>query len=235
LPTEKFQGRSQVGLYGDFVMMVDDVVGQVLNALEGSGLARNTLVLFSSDNGPVWYPEDTQRFNHDSAGGWRGMKSDAWEAGHRVPWIMRWIHRIPPGSTCPRTIGFVDLLATLADLVGYQLTQDESRDSVSFFACLTHPSCGTLPERPPLLIRSGGGFNTLRHGPWKLIQGLGSGGFTQPARIMPMPNQPDCQLYNLTLDPEEAVNLASAHPQIVEKLLQTLGVILKPDSETPSP
>lgn len=235
LPTEKFLGRSQVGLYGDFVMMVDDVVGQALNALEGSGLARKTLVLFSSDNGPVWYPGDVERFHHDSAGGWRGMKSDAWEAGHRIPWIMRWINRIPHGSTCPRTIGFVDLLSTLADLVGCRLTEAETRDSVSFFPCFTDPSGGVMAQRPPLLIRSGGGLNTVRHGPWKVIQGLGSGGFSQPAHIKPMPNQPNCQLYNLSLDPKESVNLASVHPHIVDQLLQAMNGILNPDPENPSP
>ena len=102
-------------MYGDFVMTVDDVVGQVLDALATTGLKDNTLVMFSSDNGPVWYPKDVEKFGHQSVGPLRGAKGSAWEGGHRVPFIVRWTGRVPPGVKNDHTIAFADVFATLAE------------------------------------------------------------------------------------------------------------------------
>jgi len=97
LPSQDLAGRSGAGMYGDFAMMVDAMIGRVLAALDDAGMAENTLVIFTSDNGPVWYDKDVERFGHDSAGGLRGMKGDAWEAGHRMPLIVRWPGQVAPG------------------------------------------------------------------------------------------------------------------------------------------
>jgi arylsulfatase A len=109
LPTEAFRGKSLGGLYGDFVTQVDDAVGQVLAALDRAKLSDNTLVFFTSDNGPMWYPEDVKKFGHSAAGPWRGMKGDAWEAGHRMPFIARWPGKVPSGATNTETICFSDI------------------------------------------------------------------------------------------------------------------------------
>ena len=98
LPSPEFEGKSGAGMYGDFMQMVDAQIGMVIDAMERTGMSENTLLVFSSDNGPVWYDVDTQRYGHDSSGGLRGMKADAWEAGHRMPFIVRWPGRVKQGS-----------------------------------------------------------------------------------------------------------------------------------------
>ncbi len=118
LPSPEFEGKSGAGMYGDFMLMVDAQIGMVIDAMERTGMSENTLLVFSSDNGPVWYDIDTQRYGHDSSGGLRGMKADAWEAGHRMPFIVRWPGRVKQGSVSDQTICFTDLLATCAAVTG---------------------------------------------------------------------------------------------------------------------
>lgn len=214
LPAPEFRGRSGADLYGDFLMMVDHEIGRVIAALKGADMFQETLLVFTSDNGPVWYPEDTQRFGHDSMGGFRGMKSDAWEAGHRMPFIVRWPGTVEPGSVCNATLSFTDLLATFAAVVGHDLPEEAGPDSFNFLAALQ----GKPFHRPPIVMRSGNGFMTIRSGSWKLIEGLGSGGFSNPARIRPGPGDPEGQLYNLELDPGETTNRFADEPAIVKRL-----------------
>jgi arylsulfatase A-like enzyme len=214
LPAPGFQGKSGAGMYGDFLMMVDHEIGRVLAALETAGMLDDSLLVLTSDNGPVWYPEDVARLGHDSAGGLRGMKSDAWEAGHRMPFIVRWPAVAKAGSVSDRTISFTDLLATLADVVGTELPAGAGPDSFSFLPALK----GGSSERPPIVMESGGGFMTIRSGPWKLIEGLGSGGFSRPARIKAGPGDPAGQLYDLVADPAESNNRFAEKPEIVERL-----------------
>ena len=116
LPSPEFIGKSGASMYGDFMMMVDNEIGRVLNALEATEMDEDTMVIFTSDNGPVWYDEDVTRFDHDSSGGLRGMKSDAWEAGHRMPFIVRWPGEVKKGSVSDHLICFTDLMATFAEM-----------------------------------------------------------------------------------------------------------------------
>jgi len=222
LPAPEFAGRSGAGLYGDFMVMVDAMIGRVLNALEKTGLSRETLVIFSSDNGPVWYDKDVQRFGHDASGGWRGMKADAWEAGHRMPFIVRWPGQVAAGSVSDQTISFVDLLATLAAITGHARQPREGPDSFDFSGVLRGTQPAGKSVRPSLVIRSGAGFMTVRQGDWKLIEGLGSGGFSEPRRIKPGPGDAPGQLYNLKDDPGETANLYKQHPEIVSRLREVL-------------
>jgi arylsulfatase A-like enzyme len=216
LPSPAFVGRSGAGAYGDFLMMVDHEIGRVRSALESAGVLDNTLFVLASDNGPVWYPTDVARFGHDSSGGLRGMKGDAWEGGHRMPFIVRWPGTAAAGSVCDQTIGFTDLLATLADVVGTVLPEGAGPDSISFLAALR----GRPFERTPLVMQSGGGggFMTIRSGRWKLIEGLGSGGFSQPPKIQPGPGEPPGQLYDLVADRAETTNRFAGEPQVVQRL-----------------
>ncbi|MCX6549984.1 MAG: arylsulfatase [Acidobacteria bacterium] len=214
LPSPAFMGKSGAGLYGDFLMMVDHEIGRVLAALESASMLDKTLVVFASDNGPVWYRADAARFGHDSAGGLRGMKADAWEAGHRMPFIVRWPGTVGAGSVCDQTISFTDVLATVADVVGKDLPAGAGPDSFSFLPTLKG---GTI-RRPPIVMQSGGGFMTIRSGRWKLIEGLGSGGFSQPSRITPGPGDPAGQLYDLAADPAETTNRFAGEPEVVERL-----------------
>lgn len=224
LPTEEFAGKSDAGMYGDFVTMVDAEIGRVLGALESAKMSRNTMIVFTSDNGPVWYDEDTERFAHDSVGGLRGMKADAWEGGHRMPFIVRWPAQVEAGSRTAKTISFTDVMATLAEIVGEDLPEQSGPDSYSFLASLR----GDGPnERPPVVMESGGKFMTIRSGKWKLIEGLGSGGFSQPKRIKPKSGEPEGQLFDLEADPGETVNLYSDRLEVVGRLQKEMTSIVE--------
>ena len=225
LPSEEFVGKSGAGLYGDFTMMVDATIGRVLAALEKAGMKDDTLVIFSSDNGPVWYAKDVQRFGHDSVAGLRGMKSDAWEAGHRMPFIVRWPGKAKAGSVSHQTLCFTDLLATFAAITGYQLEQGEGPDSFDFSKVLTGEQPAAQAVRPHLAMRSGGGHMVIRSGDWKLITALGSGGFSDPRKVKPEKGGPRGQLYNLKDDPQEKNNLYLKESERVDQLEALLKTI----------
>ncbi len=217
LPMEEFRGKSMGGLYGDFVAQVDDAVGQVLATIDRSGLSANTLVIFTSDNGPVWYPEDIKKFGHSAAGNWRGMKGDVWEAGHRMPFIARWPGKIAAGTQSEQTICFTDMMATFASVAGQPLAAGVGEDSYDLLPLLLGQKI-TQPLREATVIESSQGVLAIRLENWKLIPHLGSGGFTRPATVKPLPGGPIGQLYNLADDPGETDNLYDRQPQIVQRL-----------------
>lgn len=228
LPSRKFKGRGGAGMYGEFCSMVDAEVGKVLQALETQELASDTMVIFTSDNGPVWYDADIKRFGHDSAGGLRGMKADAWEAGHRMPFLLRWPEVVKPGSISSRLICFTDLMATFADLTSTKLPAGKALDSQSFLPALTDPSAPHLP-REPIVMKAGSGAMMIREGKWKLIDQLGSGGFSSPKRVRPEKGGPKGQLYDLSSDPSEKTNLWSEYPELVQRLGERLEQIAGED------
>ena len=228
LPSKDFVGKSGAGMYGDFLMMVDAEIGRVLAKLEAARLEKNTMLVFTSDNGPVWYARDTERLGHDSSGGLRGMKSDAWEAGHRMPFIVRWPDRVKAGTTSAQLVCFTDLLATFAEVMGATLPDDAGPDSFSFLPALTGAKPSATPVRTQFVMRAGSGASlmTIRSGDWKLIDGLGSGGFSKPSRVQPGPNDPPGQLYNLADDLGETRNVYASHPKIVARLTAEMKAIV---------
>ncbi len=218
LPPDSLRGTSGAGLYGDFTVQVDGVVGRVMNALDRRGMRENTLVVFTSDNGPVWYNEDERHFDHRSAHVYRGMKGDAWEGGHRMPFIARWPDHIPAGTVSDQLLTLTDMLPTIADLTGSPLPPD-STDGYNVRPVLT--------ANRDTIARDGAVINslsylTVRDGPWKLIPGLGSGGFTSPRTRTPGPDDPKGQLYHLGNDPAEQNNLYDERPEVVERLTDQL-------------
>ena len=176
VPTAEFAGRSGAGGYGDFVVQTDAAVGAVLNALEAAGLADDTIVIFSSDNGPERYAyERIRRFGHRSMGPLRGLKRDLWEGGHRVPLVVRWPGRVPAGRVEPGLVAQMDLFASLAALVGAEVPGGSAEDSLDQRACLL----GTGPSRRTTLIHNtAAGRYAIRDGDWVLIDGP-SGGISQ--------------------------------------------------------
>lgn len=224
LPADDFRGKSGAGMYGDFLMMVDSEIGRVLAALEQAGMSEDTLLVFTSDNGPVWYEEDTERFQHDSAGGLRGMKADAWEAGHRMPFVVRWPRAVKAGTATDHLVCFTDLLATFAQLTHTELPTDAGPDSFSFLPELTGISQRITPARSQFVMRAGSvaSMMLIRSGKWKLITEQGSGGFSKPRRIQTVPGEAIGQLYEMTNDPGEQTNLYNDHPEIVTRLQQEL-------------
>ena len=210
VPLEEFQGQSGAGSYGDFVMQVDAGTGRVMQALQDAGLDRDTLVLFSSDNGPVWYDKDVEKYGHRSVGPLRGMKFSSWEGGHRMPFLVRWPNRIEPGNVCDQTIVFSDVLATFAQLTGLkQIPAGMAEDSVSFFPYLTDPSQSPT-ARPPIIQDA----QTIRDGDWKLIL---------PKRGQQ--NKP-AELYNLEADLSEQTNLYQQQPAVAQRLESRLKSFL---------
>lgn len=236
LPASEFEGKSGAGLYGDFAMMVDAEIGRVLRALEKAGMARDTLLVFSSDNGPVWREADAEKFGHRSTAHLRGMKSDAWEGGHRMPMIVRWPDTVAAGSTSEQLVCFTDFLATFASIFGIDLPGDASVDSVSFLPALRGEPATDGNARQQFVMQAGSVPSTMliRRGPWKLITQLGSGGFSKPKYIEPSPGGPAGQLYNLANDPAERHNLYEQRPEIVADLLKALKEAVGKDASTSS-
>ena len=209
VPTEEYHGKSGAGMYGDFVMQVDAVVGRVMASLKAVGMDENTLLLFSSDNGPVWYAENTEKFSHAATGPLRGIKGSAWEGGHRMPFLARWPARLSGGLVTNHTVAFCDVFATFAALVGQKpLREGVARDSVSFAGLLLRPE-EKLPSRPPILHDS----ETIRAGDWKLLTSKKGRGFGASKGVKYSP-----ELYHLKEDLSERNNLYREHPEVVEEI-----------------
>ncbi|TNF72189.1 MAG: arylsulfatase, partial [Bacteroidetes bacterium] len=130
IPNDEFDGRSRAGAYGDFMVQTDHVAGELLKALKEKGVVDNTIVIFSSDNGPEHYAfARAEKFGHFSMGGFRGLKRDVWEGGHHVPFIFKWPGHVESGSVTDEVISQVDLMATLAEITGTELPADAAPDS----------------------------------------------------------------------------------------------------------
>jgi arylsulfatase A len=225
LPAAEFEGQSGAGMYGDFAMMVDAHIGRVLQALDDAQMSRDTLVVFTSDNGPVWFDRDVERFGHDSSGGLRGMKADAWEAGHRMPLVVRWPGRVKAGTSSDQLVCFTDLMATFAAIWGIELPENAGPDSFDFSPVLLDRPPGEATLRESLVMQAGAGHMVIRRGPWKLIDQLGSGGFTKPNRVQAEADGPRGQLYHLENDPAETTNLFLQQPEIVQRLEMELKAV----------
>jgi len=231
LPSADFKGKSKASMYGDFTNMVDANVGKILKSLDQNSMTRNTIVIFTSDNGPVWYEKDVEKYDHDSSGGLRGMKADAWECGHRMPFLVRWPGVAKSGSTSEHLVCFTDLMATFSQMLGKELPTNAGPDSFSFLSQLdgSQPA-EKFPLRKNLVIQAGGKLKTVRKGKWKYIDGLGSGGFSKPKKVKPQPGEPTAQLYDLQSDIGETKNVFADHPEIIAELKSELEKIVNAQS-----
>lgn len=219
LPAAEFEGKSGAGVYGDFVCMVDDVVRQVRQALQESGQLENTILIFTSDNGSHWLPEDIKKFGHQANSHYSGMKSDIWEGGHRVPFIVSWPARIKQGKKCDEVICTTDLMATCAEMTGQPLAENAGEDSFSFWKVLTGETY-TSPLREATIHHSINGDFALRQGDWVYLVAQGSGGWTLPEKqAVHLPKE---QLYNIKEDPSELNNLAVSYPEQTQSMKQLL-------------
>jgi arylsulfatase A-like enzyme len=232
---EPWKGKSGLNAYADFVMETDAAVGRVLEALEKSGVKDNTLVVFTSDNGCAPYigvPE-LEAKGHFPSGPFRGYKADAWEGGHRVPFIMRWPGVVNPGSHCGQTVCQVDLMATFSEVVGSRLPDNAGQDSVSLLPLLRGRG---QPIHEAVVHHSAAGRFAIRSGKWKLLLCPGSGGPFVRADSDPEALKrglPPIQLYDLEADPGEKINLESRHPEVVERLTKLLERLVADGRSTP--
>ncbi len=224
---KEWKGKSGINLYADFVMETDAVVGRVLKALEDSGAARNTLVVFTSDNGCAPYigVEDMEKKGHFASGPLRGYKADAWEGGHRVPFIVRWPGVVEPGSVNDQLVHQADLLATFAEALGVQLPDNAGEDSFSLLSLLKG---GDKPVRETSVSCSINGVPSVRKGSWKYIAAPGSGGWGKGGDQ----SQP-VQLYNLADDLGEGSNQASAQPERLAEMKALLERIITRGRSSP--
>ena len=225
-PGKQFQGKTKAGPHGDFIAEFDHVVATLLKKLEELGIADNTLVMLSSDNGPEVPTVVNMRkdYQHDGARPWRGVKRDQWEGGHRVPFIVRWPGKVPSASTSAQTTCLTDVMATCASIVGAKLPDNCAEDSIDMSSVLMGKD-GGKPVRDYTLHQTWTLQLAIRQGDWKYLDHQGSGGNKYgPASelgpyILPeaAPDAP-AQLYNLAEDPGETKNLILQHPDIAAKL-----------------
>ncbi|CAA6677728.1 MULTISPECIES: arylsulfatase [unclassified Lentimonas] len=221
VPSEDWQGKSSLGRYGDFLMETDWVVGQVLDALDRNGLAENTLVIFSADNGasPSAGIPALKKKGHLVNGNLRGHKADIYEGGHRVPFVVRWPAVVESNSVTSRLTCQTDFIRTCAEILGVSLADNSGVDSVSFFSTLKDSS---QVERSAVVHHSVNGSFAIRQGDWKLVLCSGSGGWTYPMPGKEPEGSPEVQLFNLAVDLGETNNLQAQHPERVEALTALL-------------
>ena len=244
-PNARFKGTSQVGAYGDVIQELDWSVGEILKTLDRLGLSDNTLIGFSSDNGP-------DGAGHPRHGHWprgrvmRGGKGGLMEGSHRVPFLARWPGRIKPGTRSAETISLTDMLATFAAIIGKELPSGAGPDSYNVLPALLGKKLPD-PDRPLVMLSGGIGALSIRAGKWKLIDGQGNCGYAhfvsgKPKALFangkpmpgPNPGDPPAQLYNLKEDLGETNNLYTQHPEVVYRLKAGLEKIRADENYNPS-
>lgn len=221
--SKEWQGKSSIEHpYADFVMQTDAVVGRILDAIEEAKVADNTMVIFTSDNGCASYigVKELEAKGHFPSGPLHGYKADAWEGGHRVPFIVRWPNNVAPNTTCQQTICSVDLMATIAEVLGVKLPDDAGEDSVSLLPLLRGED---RPIHEAVVHQSCPGVLAIRSGPWKLIFGPGTGKVDNSKRL----------LYNLADDLGESKDLSMEHPEKVNELTNLMRRLIVQGRSTP--
>ncbi len=222
LPSAEWKGKSGLNPYGDFVMMLDFYVGQIINAVKAAGIENNTLIVFTSDNGcstAANYKVLLEK-GHKPSSIYRGTKADIFEGGHRVPFIVKWPDAIKSGLITNKTICTTDFMATCAEIVNYKLLPNEAEDSFSMLPLLTNKKPNNFAREATVHHSINGSF-AIRKGEWKLILCPDSGGWSYPN---PKKDQkviatlPKYQLYNLKKDPIEKNNLEASNPEKVKEL-----------------
>jgi len=224
VPVDPFRGMSRAGDYGDYVCQVDGCVGEIVSALERKGIAQNTLLVFTSDNGP----ENTaygriREYGHDSMAHLRGLKRDVWEGGHRVPFLARWPGVTPNGAICNATVSLGDLTATATAIVGEDLPADAGEDSFNMLSLLRGDAA---PVRESIIHHSMRGKFAIRKGNWVFIDAPTGDDNREPDwfkrergyRLHDLPGE----LYNLEDDIAEARNLHAEKPEMVRDMKDLL-------------
>ncbi len=217
---DEWRGKSGLNDYADFVMETDAMVGRVLAALERSGAAEKTLIIFTSDNGcsPLADVKALEAAGHFPSGPLRGYKTSAWEGGHRVPFIVRWPGQVKGGARCDHLVHQADLMATFAEVLGAKLPAGAGEDSVSLLPLLRGEE---KPVREYAISHASSGLPALRKGSWKIIFGPGSGGAGEGPGTAP-----SGQLYDLASDLGETKNLWADKPELVAELTTTMERIV---------
>jgi arylsulfatase A-like enzyme len=228
-PNKEWQGRSGLGPYADFMLETDDAIGRVLAAIEAAGIADSTLVLLTSDNGNASYAggKELEAEGHFPSGPLRGYKFDAWEGGHRVPFIVRWPGKIAAGSVCDELVHQADVFATVAEILGHELPANAGEDSFSLLPLFKDPG---KPVRGHAVSQAPSGTMALRKGPWKII--FGPGGRTNK-KAADAPGEKSAHLFNLADDLGETKDLHAEMPELVAELAALMDQLVNNGRSTP--
>lgn len=246
-PGEEYKGKTKVGPYGDFVYEMDQHIGRIIHTVDSLHIGDDTLIIFTSDNGGV--NEDGENYTggvgslleygHSSSGFLRGMKSDAWEGGHRIPFIVRWPGHVKANTASDALISQVDMMATLAALTGAELPENAAEDSYNILPLFSNPSLQNI--RDAVVTQSGNGMLAIQKGGWKLILSSGGGGsWTHPKGNLPVRVSENgqmfwdnIQLYNLKKDIAEIQNIAYRHEDKVKDLMVLLEACILSGKSNP--
>lgn len=235
LPTEEFRGKSGIGEYGDFVLMVDAMVGKVLQAVKESGEDGNTIVVFTTDNGcsPAAGIKEMEAQGHRPNSIYRGHKADLFDGGHRIPCILRWPEGAKPHEV-RQTVCLTDFYATFAAINGYKLMDSEGEDSYNLLPAIVSET-EIDPIREATVHHSIDGQFTIRQGDWKLLLSASSGGWSAPTPTdtLALDSLPPIQLYNMKDDPSETTNVEAEHPEIVSRLRALMAKYVREGRSTP--
>jgi len=229
LPSKEFLGKSNTNEYGDFVMQVDDVVGQIRKKLKSLGISENTLLVFTSDNGtsPRANFKELASFDHNPSYVFRGMKADIYEGGHHVPFVVEWPNNALKNASSSQLICTTDFFATCAEIAGYKIKDSEAEDSYSMLPLISENDAEKIREY--IVHHSIDGSFAIRQGDWKLCITKGSGGWSspKPQEIKKKKlNLPDMQLFNLKDDIGETTNLIAQNPEKAAELKAALKKII---------
>ena len=236
LPIKEYQGKSGLNPYGDFVLMVDDMVGKVMNALKEAGVDDNTILVFSTDNGcsPQAKFDELQEKGHYPSYIYRGHKADLFDGGHRIPCVVRWPAKIKP-HTVNQTVCLTDFFATFATIADYQLKDSEGEDSYNILPLLLNEKEGDVIREATVHHSINGDF-TIRKGEWKLLLSPSSGGWSFPKPGTDdevIETLPLVQLYNMKTDPADKNNVYAEHPEVVKELKDLMIKYVKEGRSTP--
>ena len=240
-PAVEFRGKSGLGAYGDFVQQMDWCVGQIMKTLQECGIEENTIVMFTSDNGAVVYSESLDQ-GHRSNLKFLGQKTDAWEGGVRIPFIVRWPAQIKAGSTSDALFDLADISKTVWDAAGVKPVLDTALDSISQLKVWQNPDGDAARTE---MLQGGIFGHSFRSEDWVYLSGKGSFGMTTesdvfflPLHKMGLPNSdydeegnlkddaPDIQLYNLIKDPSQSHNVVNEFPEKAAELAARYNELL---------
>jgi len=235
LPSPVWQGQSGINRYGDFVMETDWAVGEILSALQRTGLANDTIVIFTSDNGcsPQAKFDELAQHGHFPSGPLRGHKADLFEGGHRVPFLVRWPGQAIVGAVSSQLICLTDIFATVADIIQEPLPDNAAEDSFSFLPAM-QANAGASGMRDHLVSHSINGSFAIRRGDWKLLLCRDSGGWSDPRPGTPVAAPlPNWQLYDLANDLGERNNRIDENPGQADQLRRLLQRLVQEGRSTP--
>ena len=232
LPTAEYQGKSGLSPYGDFVLMIDDMVGDIISTLKEIGFYDNTIVIFTSDNGCAPYADmkGMEEKGHYPSYVFRGTKSDLYDGGHHIPLIISWGDKYN-NQVENGIISQADFYATFAEMAGYETPDNEGEDSFSLWPLL---SVGGKSQRKDVIHHSNDGYFSIRSGKWKLLFCAGSGGWSYPSKNEKIISElPVVQLYNMNEDIGEKDNLENRYPEVVEELTAAMREYILNGRSTP--